>query len=81
MARAALKPDGYIALGDTERPDPAAPVAQGGAISGVLFYAWSHGRNFTADEISGWLHEAGFADVEVSRSERSPWRIVLTGRA
>ena len=81
MARAALRPGGCIAIGDTERPDPGAPVPQAGAISGVLFYAWSHGHNFTSAEIAGWLEAAGFTGVETHRNERSPWRIVVTGRA
>jgi 2-polyprenyl-3-methyl-5-hydroxy-6-metoxy-1,4-benzoquinol methylase len=81
MARAALKAGGSLAIGDTERPDPSAPVPQAGAVSSVLFYAWSHGHNFTSEEIAGWLEGAGFAGVEVHRNERSPWRIVVTGRA
>ncbi len=81
MARAALRPGGYLVIGDTERPDPNAPVPQAGAISSVLFYAWSHGRNFTSAEIAGWLEQAGFSDVEAHRNERSPWRIVVTGKA
>lgn len=81
MARAALRPGGCLAIGDTERPDPAAPGPQAGAISSVLFYAWSHGHNFTSAEVGSWLGEAGFTDVEVARNERSPWRIVVTGRA
>ena len=81
MAHAALRPGGCLALGDSEQPDPAAPVAQAGAISSVLFYAWSHGRNFSSAEIAGWLDAAGFDELEVHRSERAPWRIMVTGRA
>ena len=81
MARAALRPGGCLAIGETERPDPSAPVPQAGAVSSVLFYAWSHGHNFTSGEIAGWLEEAGFAEVQTNRNERSPWRIVVTGRA
>jgi hypothetical protein len=50
-------------------------------VSSLLFYAWSHGRNFSRAEIAGWLEEGGFADVRVHRNERSPWRIVVVGRA
>ena len=81
MARAALRPGGCLVIGDSERPDPRAPVPQAGAVSSVLFYAWSHGHNFSGREISGWLEEAGLADVETHRNERSPWRIVVIGRA
>jgi SAM-dependent methyltransferase len=79
MARAALREGGFLVIGDTERPDPGE--AGHGALSGLLFYAWSHGRNFSRAEIAGWLEEAGFADVRVHRNERSPWRIVVVGRA
>ena len=81
MARAAMRPGGCLVIGDSERPDPRAPVPQAGAVSSVLFYAWSHGHNFTGREISGWLEDAGFADVGMHRNERSPWRIVVIGRA
>ena len=81
MARSALRPGGCLVVGDTERPDPTAPAPQAGAVSGVLFYAWSHGHNFTQGEIVAWFDGAGFADVEVHRNPRSPWRIVVAGRA
>ena len=81
MARAALRSGGALVIGDTERPDPEDPVSQHGALSSLLFYAWSHGRNFSRSEIAGWLEEAGFVEVEVHRNERSPWRIVVIGRA
>ena len=81
MAREALRPGGVLVIGDSERPDPGEPVSQQGALSSLLFYAWSHGRNFHRREIATWLEGAGFADVEVRRNQRSPWRIVVIGRA
>ena len=81
MARAALRPGGCLAIGDSERPDPSGSGPQHGALSALLFYAWSHGRNFVREEVAGWLEEAGFSEVEVHRNERSPWRIVVTGVA
>jgi SAM-dependent methyltransferase len=80
MARGALRPGGCLVIGDSERPEPGRAVDQRGALSSLLFYAWSHGRNFTRAEIAGWLEEAGFEDVQVHRNERSPWRIVVVGR-
>jgi SAM-dependent methyltransferase len=81
MARAALRPGGALVVGDSARPEPGEPVSEHGAISSLLFYAWSHGRNFTASEIAGWLDEAGFSDVAVHPNERSPWRVVVVGVA
>jgi SAM-dependent methyltransferase len=80
MAHAALEPGGCLVIGDSARPEPGEPVSEHGAISSLLFYAWSHSRNFKPSEIRGWMEEAGFHDVEVHRNERSPWRVVLTGR-
>ena len=81
MAREALRPGGVLVVGDSARPEPGEPVSQHGAISSLLFYAFSHGRNFTSAEIAGWLGEAGFTEVEVHHNEHSPWRVVVTGRA
>lgn len=80
MARAALVPGGCLVIGDSARPEPGEPVSEHGAISSLLFYAWSHSRNFTPGEIRGWMEGAGFGDVQVHRNERSPWRVVVVGR-
>lgn len=80
MARAALRPGGCLVVGDSARPEPAEPVSEHGAISSLLFYAWSHSRNFTPSEIRGWMEAAGFGEVEAHRNERSPWRVVVVGR-
>jgi SAM-dependent methyltransferase len=81
MAREALRPAGAFVIGDSARPEPGEPVSEHGAISSLLFYAWSHGRNFAASEIAAWLEEAGFEEVAAHRNERSPWRVVVTGVA
>jgi SAM-dependent methyltransferase len=80
MGRAALQPGGCMVIGDTARPEPGEPVSEHGAISSLLFYAWSHSRNFTPSEIRGWMEAAGFGEIEVHRNERSPWRVVVVGR-
>jgi SAM-dependent methyltransferase len=80
MAREVLRPGGCLVVGDSEKPVPGSP-SENGALSSLLFYAWSGGQNFTTDEITGWLEDAGFTDVRLHRNERSPWRIVVTGRA
>jgi len=80
MARGALRPGGVLVVGDSEKPVPGSPSG-GGALSSLLFYAWSGGRNFEGREIAGWLEEAGFAEVEVHRNDASPWRILVIGSA
>jgi SAM-dependent methyltransferase len=80
MAREALRPGGCLVIGDSARPEPGEEVSEHGAISSLLFYAWSHSRNFMPSEIRAWMHEAGFDEVETHRNERSPWRIVLVAR-
>ena len=80
-AREALRPGGAFVVGDSQRPEPGEERSQVGALSALLFYAWSHGRTFTAAELRGFLSGAGFADVELHRNERSPWRVLAIGRA
>ena len=80
LAHAALCPGGCLVIGDSARPEPGEPVSEHGAVSSLLFYAWSHSRNFKPSEIRAWMEEAGFTDVHVHSNERSPWRVVLTGR-
>jgi len=80
MARETLRPGGCLVIGDSARPEPGEPVSEHGAISSLLFYAWSHSRNFTASEIRAWMEEAGFGDVTTHRNERSPWRVVLVAQ-
>ena len=80
MARAALRPGGVLVIGDTARPEASGEVHPQGAISSLLFYAWSHSRNFSPSEVRGWLGEAGFTDVDVHRNVRSPFRMVVTAR-
>jgi SAM-dependent methyltransferase len=80
MARAAVQPGGYLVIGDSARPEPDERASQHGAISSLLFYAWSHSRNFRPSEIRAWMHDAGFEEVTVHRNQRSPWRVVVVGR-
>ena len=80
MARAALRPGGVLVIGDSARPEPGEPVSEHGAISSLLFYAWSHSHNFKPSELRSWMEDAGFERVESHRNERSPWRVIVVGR-
>jgi hypothetical protein len=66
-------------IGDSARPEPGEGASEHGAISSLLFYAWSHSRNFKPSEIHGLMEAAGFDRVDVHRNERSPWRVVVIG--
>jgi SAM-dependent methyltransferase len=79
MARSALRRGGCLVIGDSARPEPGEGVSEHGAISSLLFYAWSHSRNFKPSEMRGWMEAAGFDRVDVHRNERSPWRVVVIG--
>jgi SAM-dependent methyltransferase len=79
MARSALRRGGCLVIGDSARPEPGEGVCEHGAISSLLFYAWSHSRNFKPSEMRGWMEAAGFDRVDVHRNERSPWRVVVIG--
>jgi SAM-dependent methyltransferase len=79
MAHSALRRGGCLVIGDSARPEPGEDVSEHGAISSLLFYAWSHSRNFKPSEIRGWMEGAGFDRVDVHRNERSPWRVVVIG--
>jgi ubiquinone/menaquinone biosynthesis C-methylase UbiE len=80
LARAALRPGGALVIGDSARPEPGGQMSAHGAVSSLLFYAWSHSRNFAPSEVRGWLEDAGFEDVQVHQNVRSPWRMVVVGR-
>ena len=81
MAHASLRPGGFLVIGDSALPEPGEQVSEHGALSSLLFYAWSHSRNFRPSEIRCWMENAGFSDVAVHRNHRSPWRVVIVGRA
>ena len=80
MARAALNPGGCLLVGDAAAPEAGEPPSQHGAISSLLFYAWSYGRNFTPSEIRTWVEQAGFEEVSVHRNLLALWRVVVVGR-
>jgi SAM-dependent methyltransferase len=81
MARAALAPEGCLVIGDTARPEPGEDASANGAMSSLLFHAWSGGRNLSVRELRARLGEAGFDRVEAHHSVPAPWRVLLVARA
>jgi SAM-dependent methyltransferase len=79
-ARVALRAGGCLVVGETERTPPGQPATVNGALSGLVYFASSGTRNYTPDEVRGWLRDAGFAGVDVHRNARSPWRLLYVGR-
>lgn len=80
-ARVALRPGGWFVVGESEHPEPGEPATVQGAVSAVVYYASSGTRNYTRVEVTGLLDESGFSEVQVHRSQRSPWRLVYLARA
>jgi cyclopropane fatty-acyl-phospholipid synthase-like methyltransferase len=80
MARAALRPGGCLVIGDAARPEAGERTSDRGAISSLLFYTWSHSRNFRPSEIQRWMQDAGFKDVRIHRNLLARWRVVVIGR-
>ncbi|HWX73893.1 MAG TPA: methyltransferase [Solirubrobacteraceae bacterium] len=80
-AREALTPAGVLVIGETERSEPGVPPSRAGAMSGVVYFASSGTRNYSRAELEEWLSLAGFADVQVHRAERSPWRLLYLARS
>jgi hypothetical protein len=80
LGREALAPGGCMVIGDAAAPEEGEPVSEPGAISSLLFYAWSHGRNYKPSQMRSWMEDAGFEEVVVHRNLLTMWRVVLIGR-
>jgi SAM-dependent methyltransferase len=83
LARAhrALRPGGYVVIGETERAEPGEPPSVTGALSALVYFVSSGTRNYSVRELHGWLERAGFGAIEVRRAERTPWRLLYLARA
>lgn len=80
-AHAALRtPGGCLVIGETERTEHGEPPSLNGAMSGLVYFASSGTRNYTKRELTGWLGDAGFQEVDVHRSDTSPWRLLYVAR-
>ena len=79
-AHSSLRAGGCLVVGETERSEHGEPVSLNGAMSGLVYFASSGTRNYTRRALIGWLTQAGFATVDVQRSEASPWRLLFLAR-
>ena len=68
----ALKPGGRLIIKDhilnREMTEPAA-----GALFSLYLLMTTHGRDYSLDEVSGWLRDAGFVDIEQQRLPSPPF--------
>ena len=81
MARAALRPGGVLVIGDSARPEPGGQMSAHGAVSSLLFYAWSHSRNFAPSEVRGWMRGGRVRGrARCTATCARLWRMVVTGR-
>jgi SAM-dependent methyltransferase len=80
-AHAALREDGYVVIGETERAAPGDAPSMIGAVSALVYYVSSGTRNYTRAELETWLAQAGFGELELHRSESTPWRLLYMATA
>jgi SAM-dependent methyltransferase len=80
-AHAALREGGYVVIGETERAAPGEAPSMIGAVSALVYYVSSGTRNYTRAELGEWLALAGFGELELHRSESTPWRLLYMARA
>ena len=80
-AREALRDGGTVAVLEQERPPAGERGSTIGALTGLLFFATSRARTYTADELSTFIEAAGFNRVRRRRSQRLPGHVLVTGRA
>jgi ubiquinone/menaquinone biosynthesis C-methylase UbiE len=80
-AHEAMRDGGTVAVLEQERPPTGERGSTIGALTGLLFYATSRARTYTADELSTFVEAAGFNRVKVRRSQRFPGHVVITGRS
>jgi hypothetical protein len=80
-SREVLAPGGVVAVYEQERPKPGARGHQIGVLTGLMFYAYSRARTYTASEISGFMREAGLEGVKVKRPLRLAGTMIVVAQA
>ena len=79
-ARDAVRPGGLAAVYEQERPPPGRRGQAIGVLTGLMFFAYSRARTYTADEVAGFLREAGWEDVRIRRPPRLAGTFVAVAR-
>jgi hypothetical protein len=79
--KAALNPDGTVAIWEMRRPEPDAPPDVMGDGFALLFRVTSTARCYATSEYLAWLREAGFTDVQAHPFPLAPFQVLATGRA
>ena len=75
----AVRPGGRVAVYEQERPPDGRRGHAIGVLTGLMFYAYSKARTYTADEVAGFLGEAGLRNVRVRHPIRLPGTFVAVG--
>ena len=75
----AVHPGGIVAVYEQERPPTGKRGHPIGVLTGLMFYAYSRARTYTADEVCGFLRAAGLSDVRVRRPIRLAGTFVAVG--
>jgi SAM-dependent methyltransferase len=78
-AAAAVRPGGVVAVYEQERPEPGKRGHAIGVLTGLMFYAYSRARTYSAEEVRGFLREAGLRDVKVRKPIRLAGTFVAVG--
>lgn len=79
-ARVALRERGTMVVVELEHPSPGSRGHLASTLASVLFSALTRTRAYTVEELRGWLREAGFRRIRVTRPPRLPGSVILTGR-
>jgi hypothetical protein len=79
--RRALSPAGTVAIWDVRLPEPDEPPEIMADAFALYFRITSTARCYATSEYTGWLDEAGFADVQPQPMPFAPFQLLATGRA
>jgi SAM-dependent methyltransferase len=79
--RRALSPGGTVAIWELRLPEPDEPPEIVGDAFALYFRLTSTASCYATSEYTGWLEEAGFADVQLQPTPFAPFQLLATGRA